>query len=114
LTAPGRSTDQLSDFDMRQMILLEEGLTRHQAALGRTDALRQAAAEMPLVFDLPTLDADVRAGSPMLPSTLAMILGWVSQRSDWQDRRTAFTGPARDTHTAEARQRSAGSPGGQQ
>lgn len=113
LTTRGRSTDQLSDFDMRQMLLLEEGLAHHQAALGKADALRRAVGEIPLVFDLPKLDADARAGDPTLSSTLAMALSWVSQRGDWPDRRRAFTGPVRDAHVADARQRAAGRPGGQ-
>lgn len=112
MTARGRLTDQLSDFDMRQMLLLEEGLACHQAALGKTDALWRAVGEIPLVFDLPALDADARAGNPTLPSTLAMVLSWVSQRGDWPDRRRAFTGPVRDAHVAEACQRTAGQPGG--
>lgn len=112
MTARGKPTDQLSDFDIRQMLLLEEGLTRHQAALGKTDALRRTVGEIPLVFDLPALDADARAGNPALPSTLAMVLSWASQRGDWPDRRRAFTGPVRDAHVADARRRTAGQPAG--
>jgi hypothetical protein len=102
-----RFTDQLSDFDMRQFLLLEEGISRHRSALGKAEARRRAASEMSPAFDVPALDAAARAGDLMLPSTLATVLGGLSRRADWPDRRAAFTGPARDAHLAEARLRAA-------
>lgn len=97
----------MSDFDMRQMLLLEEQTHRLRKTLGRKGAREQAMNKMPLVFDLPVLEAAVRRGDPLLPSTLATVLGGVSRRNDWPSRRESFTAPARHAHITEARQRAA-------
>ncbi len=107
-----RLTDEVSDFDMRQMLLLEERITLLRPAIGKAEARRRAAAEIPLAFGMPALDAAARADGPMLSSTLAMLLGGLSKRADRPDRREAFAGPARDAHVAEARQRADRRPGG--
>lgn len=70
-------------------------------------ARQRAAEEMPLVFDLPSLEAAVLDGSALLPSTLATLLGGLSRRSDWPARRKEFTRSAQDAHIAEARRRAA-------
>ena len=102
-----RYTDELSDFDMRQMLLLEEQTLRLRETLGRNGARERAVNEVPLVFDLPVLEAAVRRCDPLLPSILATVLGGVSRRNDGATRREAFTGPARDAHITEARRRAA-------
>jgi hypothetical protein len=105
-----RFTDEMSEFDMRQMLLLEEGTLRCRPLIGRAGARQRAADEMPLVFDLPALETAARGSDPLLPSSLAMVLGWVASRSDWPARRLAFAGVARDAHIAEAWRRVAARP----
>ena len=100
-----RYTDEMSEFDMRQMLLLEEGTLRLRPTLGRIGAREQAAYEMPLVFDSPVLEAAVRSGDPLLPSSLAVVLGGASSRKDWPGRRESFVGPVRDAHITEAQRR---------
>ena len=92
---------------MRQLLLFEEGLHRHEAMIGRADARRRAAAEISQVFDAVTLQAAVGTGDALLPSYLAQVLGWVARRNDWPTRRQRFVGEARDAHLAEAQLRSA-------
>ena len=100
-----RFTDELSEFDMRQMLLLEEGTLRYRPLIGHAGARQRAADEMPLVFDSPGLETAARGNDPLLPSSLAMVLGWLASRSDWPARRLAFSGAIRDAHIAEARRR---------
>jgi hypothetical protein len=100
-----RLSDEMSEFDMQQMLLLEEGTLRYRPLIGRAGARQRAVDEMPLVFDSPALETAARGGDPLLPSSLAMILGGVASRSDWSARRLAFAGAARDAHIAEARRR---------
>jgi len=100
-----RFTDEMSEFDMRQMQLLEEETLRYRPLIGRAAARQRAAEELPLVFDSPALETAVRVSDPLLASTMAMVLGGVSSRSDWPERRLAFAGPARDAHIVEARRR---------
>ena len=100
-----RSTDEISEFDMRQFVLLEEATLRLRQELGRAGAREQALREVPLVFDMPVLDAAARSGDRMLASQLAVILGGVSKRGDWPGRRESFAGPVREAHLAEARRR---------
>lgn len=100
-----RFTDEMSEFDMRQMLLLEEGTLRYRPLVGRVGARQRAADEMSLVFDSPALETAARGSDPLLPSLLAMVLGGVARRSDWTGRRLAFAGPARDIHITEAKRR---------
>lgn len=99
-----RFTDEMSEFDMRQMLLLEEGTLHYRPLIGRAGARQRAPDEMPLVFDSPGPEA-ARGIDPLLPSSLAMVLGGVARRGDWPARRLAFVGAARDAHIAEARRR---------
>lgn len=96
-----RYTDEMSEFDIRQMLLFEEGILRYRPTLGRAAAREKAAQEMPLIFDSTGLDAP----GPMYPSILASVLGGLSRRKDWPSRRQAFTGPARANHIVEAQRR---------
>ncbi len=105
-----RRTDEMSEFDMRQMLLLEEPTLRYRPLIGRAGARQRAADEMPLAFDLPALENAVRGSDPLLASSLAVVMGWVASRSDWPGRRLAFAGAARDAHIAEARRRAAARP----
>ncbi len=73
----------MSDFDMRQLLVFEEALTRYQPLYGRTEARRRAAAEMPLVFDIPRWRTEARGYDSLQPSYLAAALGGVAQRADW-------------------------------
>ena len=100
-----RFTDEMSEFDMRQMLLLEEETLRYRPLIGRAGARQRAAEEMPLVFDSRALETAARVSDPLLASTLAMLLGGVSSRTDWPERRLAFAGLARDAHITEARRR---------
>lgn len=100
-----RSTDQMSEFDMRQLLVFEEALARHQPLYGRAEARRRAMAEMPLVFDTPAWQAAAHNGDSLLPSYLASALGGVAQRADWPSRRQVFNGAVRERHLAEARTR---------
>ena len=70
-----RSTDEVSEFDMKQLLLFEEVLHQHEAIIGPPDARSHTAAEMPQVFDSPTMQAAVGTGDPLLPSYLAQELG---------------------------------------
>lgn len=106
-----RFSDELSEFDMRQMLLLEEGTLRYRPVIGRAGARHRAADEMPLAFDLPSLERAARNADPLLASTLAMVLGGVASRSDWPARRRAFAGAVRDAHLVEARRRVAARSG---
>ena len=100
-----RRADQMSDFDIRQLLVFEEALTRYQAILGRADARQRAAAGMPLVFDNPTWQAAVQNGDGLLPSYLASALSGVARRGDWPARRQLFDDLVRESHLAEARRR---------
>lgn len=100
-----RMTDEISGFDMGQLLVFEEGLERHEPMVGRAEGRRRAVAGMLLVFDSPTLQAAIQDSDDLLPSYLAQMLGWVAQRSDWPSRRQRFDGQARDAHLAEARRR---------
>ncbi len=100
-----RSTDEMSEFDIRQMLLFEEGTLRYRPLIGRAGARQRAADEMPLVFDSPALDTAARGSDPLFPSLLATVLSGVASRRDWPDRRLDFAGPARAAHVTEARHR---------
>jgi hypothetical protein len=97
-----RLTDQMSDFDMRQLLVFEEALTRYQPLYGRAEARRRATGEIPLVFDMPTWQAAARSGDGLLPSYLAAALGGAAQRADWPSRRQLFDDQVRGRHLAEA------------
>jgi hypothetical protein len=107
----GRSTDEFSEFDMRQLLLFEESVRQYQPMVGRRGARDRAAAEMPLIFDSEPLNAAVHNGDPLLPSYLAQHLAWVAQRSDWSSRQRGFVSAARDAHLVEAERRRSGRDG---
>jgi hypothetical protein len=96
------STDEMSEFDVGQLLLFEEAIRRYQPAVGRRGARDRAVEEMPLVFDSETLGAAARSGDRLLPSYLAQELAWVAQRTDWGSRRQRIVGAVRDAHLAEA------------
>lgn len=99
-----RSTDELPEFDMRQLLLFDELVQRYQSQMGRAATRRRAADEMPLVFDSPAMEAAARRDDPLLPSFLAQQRSWVVRRSDWVQRKQLFTGPVRAVHMTEAEQ----------
>ncbi len=100
-----RKTDELSEFDLRQLILFEEGSRRHKKTHGAKEARRLAVDGMPLVFDSAPLETGAVAGDSLLPSYLAQILSWVSRRSDWDSRYQRLAGELREAHLVEAKRR---------
>ena len=106
MTKPLR-TDEISDFDMAQLLLFEEALHRHQSQFGRVDARNHAAAELVPVFDTEAWQIAANDGTGFLPSLLAGGLSMVDRRKDWPVRREGFSGPARTAHLAEAERREA-------
>jgi hypothetical protein len=105
-----RQTDEISVFDMGQLLLFAEGIERHELQVGRAEARRRAFAEMHMVFDSPTLQAAVQRNDELLPSYLAQELSWVARRRDWPSRRQGFVREERDAHLAEAWRRCSGLP----
>lgn len=102
---PGRITDELSSFDIGQLLLFDELVRGFEPTYGRRAALTRAVSGMPLVFDLPSLTAAVGQGEQFLASLLAEVLSWVASRTDWATRRDGFTAGARAAHLAEAQRR---------
>lgn len=98
-------TDQVSEFDIKQLLIFDEALRRHQPSAGRRAARQMAAAELSLVFDLKPLERAARRGDPLLPSYLAQTLSQFAQRNDWPSWQQRFDGPAREAHAAEAKRR---------
>lgn len=105
MTTPGRITDDLSPFDIGQLLLFDELIRGFEPTYGRRAALTRAVSGMPLVFDLPSLTAAVRQGEQFLASLLAEVLNWVAARTDWAARRDGFTAAARAAHLSEAHRR---------
>lgn len=101
-----RKTDEMSAFDVGQLLLFAEKLDLNQQ-YGRKGARSRAAAQIPLVFDSPTLQEAVLSADDLLPSYLAMCLNMLVRRGDWAERRVGFTGAVRDAHLAEAERRAA-------
>jgi len=97
-----KQTDEISVFDMGQLLVFAEGIERHELQVGRAEARRRAVAEMHMVFDSPTLQAAVQRNDALLPSFLAQELSWVARRRDWPSRRQRFVREERDAHLAEA------------
>jgi len=101
-----RMTDQMTAFDVGQMLLYAEKMDQNQE-YGRKGARSRAAEQIPLVFDSPTLQDAVRRADPHLPSLLAMELNMVARRADWAARRAGFVAAVRDGHLVEAERRAA-------
>jgi len=64
-----RSTDGMSQFDMRQLLLFDDLMRRYEPLIGRATARRRAADEMPLAFDSPTLETAARRVKRFSPPT---------------------------------------------
>jgi len=103
----GRITDDLSSFDIGQLLLFDELVRGFEPTYGRRGALTRAISAVPLVFDMPSLTAAVEQGDEFLASLLAEVLSWVASRTDWAGRREGFTVAARASHLAEAQRRPA-------
>lgn len=103
----GRITDDLSSFDIGQLLLFDELVRGFEPTYGRRGALTRAVSGMPLVFDLPSLTAAAGQGEQFLASLLAEVLSWIASRADWAERREGFTAAAQAAHLAEAQRRRA-------
>jgi hypothetical protein len=103
-----KATDQLTQFDIHQLLLFEEGMARYTSIFGHKSARRRAAEEIPQVFDSATLQRAVLNQDPLLGSYLTVELSWVARRGDWPSRRKMFVKSARNGHRTEANRRLSG------
>jgi hypothetical protein len=101
-------TEELSPFDLGQLLLFDELLRGFEPTHGRSGSIARAVGALPPVFDLPVLADAARHGGEALSSLVAQVHGWAADRADWGERREQFTAAARSAHLAEAQRRLGG------